>query len=218
MIQQTIDCWGLSPSSITDAIIASVNPNLTGCLQKAVTEIFSFMPKIVTAAMKMHLDLSHYDTDLLGSDRIAVCEAAIAKYKAPLIVFDFGTATTVNVVDGCKRFLGGAILPGLTMGINALSKETALLPLIELSPQSPLIGKNTQECIASGAIYGSAAMLDGIVARIEKSLGQEITVVVTGGNATYVVPACEKKFYHEPDLLVEGLYCLYQKNFSCWFK
>jgi len=208
IILQTINLWETTPESVTDVIISSVNPGLTGYLENAVNEVFSFTPKMVNASMNMKLDLSHYDTSLIGSDRIVVCEAAIAKYTTPLIVFDFGTATTINVVDHNGCFLGGSILPGLVMGINALSKDTALLPLVAFSPHTPLIGKNTPECIASGTIFGSAAMLDGMVARIEKLLGQEVTVIITGGNAEYITPFCECRITYEPNLLIEGLYIL----------
>ncbi|MDR2903502.1 MAG: type III pantothenate kinase [Clostridiales bacterium] len=212
ILLQTINRWGVPQSSVADGILSSVNPLLTGALENAVRDLFLFRPKIVTPAMKMRLDLSPYDADLIGSDRIAVCEAAVANDQAPLIVFDFGTATTVNVVGEQSRFLGGAILPGLTMGVDALSRNTAMLPLIELSQQTPLIGKNTRECIVSGALFGGAAMLDGMAARVEKSLGQSVTVIVTGGNAAYIAPICERQICFAPDLLVEGLYCLYHEN------
>ena len=214
IISETIDFWELTPESVTDVIISSVNPHLTRHLENAISELFSIMPKIVNASMDMKLDLSHYDTRLIGSDRIVVCEAAITKYPPPLIVFDFGTATTINVIDSNSCFIGGSILPGLMMGINALSKDTALLPSVFLSPHTPLIGQNTKECITSGAIFGNAAMLDGMTRKIEKLLGQKVTVIVTGGNAENIVPVCEHPINHEPDLLLEGLYCLYQRNFQ----
>jgi len=194
--------------SVTDAIISSVNPRLTKHLEDATNELFAITPLILNKSMSMKLDLSCYDTELIGSDRIAVCEAAAMKYNTPSIVFDFGTATTINVVDGYNRFIGGAILPGLMMGINALSKNTALLPGVELALQAPLIGRNTRECILSGAIFGAASMLDGMKHRIEEQLGQKATVIITGGNANYIMPICKAGVIHAPDLLLEGLYIL----------
>jgi len=200
--------------SVTGVIISSVNPNLTEHLENAAKELFAVSPLIVNTSMRMKLNLSCYDTGLIGSDRIVVCEAAISKYDMPLIVFDFGTATTINVVDGNGRFIGGSILPGLMMGINALAQDTAQLPHIELTSYASLAGRNTQECISSGAIFGNAALVDGMSDRIEELLGQNATVIITGGNANYVIQACQTKAIHSPDLLLEGLYILYQYNIS----
>jgi type III pantothenate kinase len=198
---------------ITGSIISSVNPTMTSHLINAVKEIFSlnFEPVVVNPKMNMTLDLSRYGGNV-GSDRIVVCEAAFAKYSAPLIVFDFGTATTINVVDGGGRFIGGSIFPGLMTGINALANNTAQLSQIDLTPNTPLIGRNTEECIASGAIFGNAALADGMSERISELSGQTATVVITGGNSDYVIPFCRTEVIHDPNLLLEGLCMLYNLN------
>lgn len=208
VIGQSIDAENIG------AVLSSVNPGLTGCLEGAVKELFSITALTVNPSMNMKLDLSRYDTALIGSDRICVCEAALSQYSPPIIVFDFGTATTINVIDKDGCFAGGSILPGLTMGINALAKDTAQLPQGKLSSRSVLLGRNTQECIISGAVFGNAAMLDGMTARIEELLGQKAAIIVTGGSADYVLPACSTKAIHNPDLLMEGLYILYDANIS----
>ena len=199
-------------NSVTDAIVSSVKPHLTKHLVTAIEELFTITPFIVSPSINMKLDLSGYETGQLGSDRIAVCEAAASKYDMPLIIFDFGTATTINVIDGNSHFIGGSILPGLMMGISALAKDTAQLPQVALTSQTPLIGRNTRECINSGAIFGAASMLDGMTMRIEKRLGQKATVVITGGNAKYVISACQTEVILVPDLLLEGLYILHESN------
>jgi type III pantothenate kinase len=194
---------------VEGVILASVNPAVTHHLENAVKQLLGVAPLTANASMSMSLDLSCYDTKTLGIDRIVVCEAAVSKYEGALIVCDLGTATTINVVDGNKRFLGGSILSGLTMGVNALASNTASLPQIELNSCPPLVGRSTQECIASGAIFGHAALLDGMTARIEEALGQKATVIVTGGNAGYILPACQDRVMYAPDLLLEGLFGLY---------
>ena len=199
---------------IKGIIISSVNPKLTPYLADAVKIIFSLSPVIVRYDMKMKLDLSLYNTKLLGSDRIAVCEAAAAKYEKPAVIFDFGTATTINIIDSKNRFLGGSILPGISMGLNALYKDTAQLPDIHLSAETPLMGLNTKDCITSGAVFGNAAMLDGMVQRIEDSLGMKAVVIVTGGNAGSILSVCRTKIIYEPELLIYGLFELYGSNLN----
>lgn len=193
-------------------IISSVIPELTNFLTEAIKEMYQIEPVILSNDMKMTVDLSGYDTSLIGSDRIAVCEAAAVKYKAPLIVFDFGTAVTVNVINQSNCFLGGAILPGLTMGLNALTKDTAQLPKSDLSSKAVLIGRNTKECLISGAVYGNTAMLDGMIQRIEMFLKQKTNVLITGGNALDIISVCFTKVIYEPELLLEGLFLLYKNN------
>jgi type III pantothenate kinase len=183
--------------NITGAIISSVNPSKTKLLETAVKELFKITPRIVEAVTP------HYNGKV-GVDRYVICRAAASKYSPPLIVFDFGTATTINVIDANGHFIGGSILAGMMTGVNALASSTALLPKIELSSNAPLIGRNTEECISSGAVFGNASLLDGMVSRIEPNA----TVVVTGGNAEYVIPFCKTEVIHEPDLLLKGLVLL----------
>lgn len=202
-----MDCLG-----IAGIAFASVNPFLTKHLEEAIRIVFSKAPVIVNPFMNMKLDLTDYDISQVGNDRITVCEAAISKYHTPIVVFDFGTATTINVVDTQGRFLGGSILAGLKIGIDALARGTAQLPKIELSVHTPLVGRNAKECIASGAVFGNVSMLEGMVARIEKKLGQKVTVVITGGNSDYIVPLLNIPIIHEPNLLFEGLLVLYRAN------
>lgn len=207
-----IDETAIWKSIIDSVIISSVNPKLTHYLEESAKKIFSLSPLTVCASTSMKLNLSGYDTSLIGSDRIAVCEAAAVLYALPAIVFDFGTATTINIIDENSRFLGGSILPGLMMGINSLAKNTALLPHSEVPSSVVLIGRNTRECIASGAVFGNAAMLDGMTARIESLLGKKASIIVTGGNANYILPHCETKVIYHPELLLEGLFCIISNN------
>lgn len=198
---------------IKGAIVSSVNPKVTDYLIGAIEEVFNVLPIVVDKNIYMDLDISRYNLKLLGSDRIVVCEAGLELYKSPIIVFDFGTATTVNVVYN-NVFLGGSILPGLHIGIEALAKNTAQLKKYNISEKVNLIGRNTEECIISGAVMGNASMVDGMVCRIKKYLNEEVTVVVTGGSSYIIVPFCEVNIIHEPKLLIKGLFILYEKNIA----
>ena len=201
-------------TKVSGAIIASVNPNMTEMVERVVTKLFGVSPFHVSTSLDMRLDLSNYDTSLIGSDRIAVCEAAICKYALPAVVFDFGTATTINVIDKSGKYLGGSILPGLLTGAKALAVNTALLPLSGLTDQFepvPLIGQNTMECIQSGIIHGNAAMFDGMIERISQQIG-EVSVIVTGGYAKYLLPMCRSAHVYDENLLITGLYELYKGN------
>jgi type III pantothenate kinase len=202
----------IDPEKITGTVFASVNPYLSAYLEEAVIKVLSKPPVIISPFLNIKLDLAGYEVSDIGNDRIAVCEAAISKFHAPLIVFDFGTATTINIVDSQGRFLGGSIMPGLMMGVGALAKDTAQLPKTELSAYTPLMGRNARECIASGAVFGNASMLEGMVRRINEKLGQKAKVIITGGNADYIIPLCNIPVAHEPDLLFEGLLVIYRAN------
>lgn len=198
---------------ITGVICASVKPALTSVFAEAVAQIFGYQPVIVHGSMPMALDLSRYNKETIGSDRIAICEAAIARYPMPAVVFDFGTAITINVVDENNIFLGGSILSGLKMSLDALSHNTAQLPSVSLSLSSPniLLGQNTEESIISGVTFCYGAMLDGVVARIESQIGKKATVLITGGDAEVILPFCQTKVTHIPELLMEGLFLLYER-------
>lgn len=193
------------------AILASVVPGLTAPCVDALTDFTGAKPLVADTHIRTDIDFSRY-TGLLGSDRIAVCAAAWDRCEAPLIVIDMGTATTFNIVDRKGFFLGGAILPGLRTGLEALNRRAAQLPEIELKKPSGVIGRNTEECLLSGAYYGTAAMVGGLIDRLTESLGGDATVIMTGGNAGTVAPLIQNKLIYEPDLLLEGLATLYRKN------
>ena len=139
--------------------------------------------------------------------------AACARYEKPVLIVDMGTSTTVSVVDRDNSFLGGMIIPGLRVAVDALSSRASQLPLnISLEAPEKMIGTNTLDCMRSGSLYGTAAMLDGIVGRVEKQLGQPVTAVATGGLGRLVVPLCRRPFHYDPDLLLQGLGILFRKN------
>ena len=140
--------------------------------------------------------------------------AALHLHRPPLIVIDMGTATTISAVDAQGRFAGGAIVPGLRLSMESLSGNTSQLPRVSLDAPAKCIGTNTVACMQSGAIYGSAALLDGMIERMEAELGAPAAVIATGGLAGCVTPFCRREIRYEPDLLLIGLAVLWEKNRS----
>ena len=152
------------------------------------------------------------DPHAVGKDRIVDAAYAAANFPLPVITVDLGTATTFNVVDENRVFRGGVICPGLSTGLRALGERCAQLPQVHLSSPKNAIGTNTESCMLSGSVLGTAVLLDGITARIEEELGRPATLVVTGGLAKYVTPLCRHPLTYDPELLLKGLALLYQLN------
>ena len=138
--------------------------------------------------------------------------AAIREYPGPIIIIDMGTATTMSVVDKNGNYIGGIIYPGLRVSLDSLSSKTAQLPSISLDIPKRVIGKNTIDCMRSGIMYGTAAMLDGLADRVEAELGQPLTVVATGGLAPYIMPCCKRKIIYDADLLFKGLALIWERD------
>ena len=149
----------------------------------------------------------------VGADIIADAVGALEKFRPPIIVIDMGTATTINVISKSGVYEGGLFLPGIDVALESMSHRAALLPDVSLRPPKGLIGKDSEECMLSGIVYGNAAMLDGLIDRIcEMFQGEEVSVVATGGNAPQIVRYCRRMSVHDPNLLMEGLWHIYQKN------
>jgi len=194
---------------IEGSIIASVVPEQTSVVAGALEAKLGRPPKRVDPQNLSGLDLSAYK-DTPGEDRVVCCVGALGLHPPPLILIDFGTATTVNVIDKDGRFLGGAILAGLHISLEALAGRTAQLPLIEeLSGDVPLIGTRTREGMVSGAVLGEAFAAEGYVARIKSILGSSTPVYVTGGHAPVILPHVGFEHTHAPNLLLSGLFTLY---------
>ena len=151
--------------------------------------------------------------ETIGADLIAAAEGALAQYAPPLVLIDMGTATTFSVLDKSGAFLGGAIAPGVQLGAEALTQRTGL-PMTELSaPQSPL-SHSTTDCLRSGIIYGAAAMVDGMLDRLETALGTPITTIATGGLAHCVIPHCRRPVTLDDQLLLRGLAVMYRREMT----
>ena len=167
---------------------------------------------VVGPGLKTGLNI-HVDVpSQVGSDRIVIAVAALAEYKAPLLLMDLGTATTIEAVEPDNVYMGGVIIPGVRVSLDALTSRAAQLPGISLDQPKQVIGKNTVDCMRSGMMYGTAAMIDGLVERMEEELGHRCTLIATGGLAQFITPLCKRKIILEKDLLLKGLNIIYKKN------
>lgn len=161
--------------------------------------------------MKNGLNILMDNPAQLGSDLVANAVAGIAEYKAPMMIFDLGTATTVSVIDEKKNYIGGMIYPGVNISLNALTENASRFRESVWSTEA-VVGKNTIECMKSGVLYSSAAAIDGIIDRIEEAIGQPMTAIATGGLSKKIVPYCKREVILDDDLLLKGLLIIYRKN------
>lgn len=214
LFRSLLELHGLSHDAFEDSILASVVTELRPVLTRALTLVTGKPPLVVGPGIKTGLSIRIDDPAQLGSDLVVSAVAAIAKYPKPILLFDMGTATTLSVLDEKGVYLGGMIIPGIRLAVDALSAHTSQLPRVDLDcPPPGLIGKNTVDCMRSGSLYGTAAMLDGIIGRVEESLGRPAgTVVATGGLFGAVAPCCKRHIIWDETLMLDGLRILYEKN------
>lgn len=203
---------GIAPGEISGGILSSVVPELRKVMKDAMELMTGRGFLCVGAGLKTGLNIRMDNPAQLGADLVVDAVAALAKYPPPLAIFDMGTATTMSVIDETGAYLGGMIIPGLRLSVDALSARAAQLPYIHLEAPPRVIGTNTVDCMQAGAIYGSACMLDGLIGRVEEALGEKVTAVATGGLMAVVHPYCKREIHYEPNLLLKGLHLLYEKN------
>jgi type III pantothenate kinase len=202
----------MSISEIEGGIISSVVPELTGVVEEAILFLTGKQPIIVSHTMNTGIEIATDYPNKVGCDLIVDAVAAVAEHTGTLVIFDAGTATTCSVVDEKHTYLGTIIVPGIKVAEDALIEKTSQLPEISYETPRNLIGKNTVESMQSGLVYGNAAMIDGLIERIEQELQQPVTVIATGGIAGVVVPHCRHEIVYDADLLLKGLWYLFYKN------
>ena len=212
LIKNLLDIYGIDASSIEGSIISSVVPPLNNVMKSVLKLLTGKMPLVVGPGVKTGLNVIGGDAKSLGADLVVAAVAALAKYPKPMIVIDMGTATTLSVIDENGAFRGGVICPGVTMSYDALSRRTAQLPRISFEEPKQVINLNTAESMQAGLIYGSAAMIDGLVERISAEMGCEPTLVATGGVSEGIIPKCRHEIIVDSDLLLDGLRIIYEKN------
>lgn len=212
LIQGILSMHNVRPGDIEGGILSSVVPYLRTVVPQAVYLLTGKQVLVVGSGLKTGLNIRMDNPASVGSDLIVDAVAALAKFPPPLVIFDMGTATTMSVIDAKGDYVGGMIIPGIRVSMDALSARAAQLPYINFAAPDHLIGKNTVDCMQSGAVYGCAAMMDGLVDRVEEDLGQKVTAVLTGGLGKVVGPHCKREIHVIPDLLIDGLQILYEKN------
>ena len=211
-IKDILSLFDVKAEDIQDCIISSVVPPVFNSVRTGILKVTGKSPMVVGPGLKTGLKIHMDNPAQVGSDRIVIAVAALAEYKPPLILMDLGTATTLEVVGEDNSYLGGCIIPGVRISLDALTSRTAQLPGIRLERPKRVIGKNTVDCMRSGIMYGTAAMMDGMLDRIEGELGTSATVVATGGIAQFIIPLCHREIKLEKDLMLKGLNLIYQKD------
>ena len=203
---------GIAVSDIEGGIISSVVPSVSHALLPAVEYVtgkhFFMLGRDVETDLVFEMD----NPSTIGQDLIADTVGALSICDPPVIIFDTGTATTMNVVDQRGVYIGGLIIPGLQISLDALCSRAAQLPPIEVKDPRSFIAKNTVDSMRSGLIYGHAAMIDDLIRRTERELGVPCTAVATGGLMALIIDHCDHRIMYRPNLVCDGLYLLYQRS------
>lgn len=211
-MRQSFEFDNIDYHSFEGAILSSVVPQVNRPIRAAVRKLTGLECMIVGAGIKTGVNVKIDDPGTLAGDIITGTVGALSLYEPPLIIIDMGTATTIVAADKTGAYIGGAIIPGVNLSYDALSQGTSLLPNISIEAPKKCIATNTVDSMKSGAVFGTAAMIDGMIDRMEAELGQTATVVATGGLSGCVIPYCRHEIHSEPELLLKGLAILYQKN------
>lgn len=206
----SLECIGTE--EIEDCIISSVVPAVGKSLSSAVSKLCHIVPLMLGPGVKTGLNIKIDNPAQLGADLVAGAVGALDAYTMPCVIIDMGTASTVSVLDRNGTFLGGAIAAGVRLTLKALTENTAQLTSIPIEAPPSVIGRNTVECMQSGLVYGTAAMIDGMLEKIEEELGETPTVVATGGLSKEIIAHCKRNIIYSENLLLDGLRAIYEKN------
>lgn len=202
----------ISLDSIDSIIISSVVPAVMHSLENFCLKYCNVEPLIVGPGIKTGLNIKYDDPKMVGADRIVNAVAAIAKYGGPMIIIDFGTATTYCAVSDKGEYLGGAITPGIKISVEALFQKASKLPRVEIVKPNQIICKDTISSIQAGIIYGYAGQVEKIVSLMKEELGGEAVVIGTGGLANMISAETNAIDIVDPYLTLEGLRIIYEKN------
>jgi len=203
---------GLDPGKVTGAIVSSVVPPLTPVIEGVCRNGFGATPLVVGPGLKTGMPILYENPLEVGADRITASVAAFERFGGPLIVLDFGTATTFDAVSAQGEYLGGAIAPGIQIAAEALYLKTARLPRIEIRKPKRAIGRTTVSSMQSGLYFGYIGLVTNTIGEIRKELGGKARVVATGGFGGQIVPEIPEIEAYEPDLVLEGLRIIHERN------
>lgn len=211
-IKNLFELYRIRVEEMEGSIISSVVPQLTDTIAEAVKKVCGLTPMIVGPGVKSGLNIIIDNPAQLGADLVAGAVAALEEYKPPMVIIDMGTATTITYINEKAQFCGGAIMTGMLTAMNSLVSGTSQLIRVNLHTPRKVVGSNTIDSMKSGAIYGSASMIDGMIDRIEEETGKKVIAIATGGLSELVVPYCRRKIILEPSLLIKGLSLIYKRN------
>jgi len=211
LIGELLTARSHDPGAIDGAAVACTVPRFTPVVRETIERHLGVPLVVLGPGTRTGVAILYDDPHQVGPDRIANAVAAHERFGGPTIVVDFGTATTVDVTSGEGAYLGGAILPGIEISLDALMARAAALAWVELTPPERVIGRNTLESVSSGVLLGFASAVDGLCRRFEAELGP-CTVVSTGGLGDRMAPLSERIEHHEPWLTLHGLRLVYDRN------
>lgn len=204
---------GVDRAEIDACIVSSVVPWVTPVICEAAEFLTGVRPRLVGPGVKTGLNIRIDAQTELGADLVADAVAALSDCRPPMVIVNMGSATTFTVIDRTGTLQGVIIAPGVRLSMDALARCASELPDASLTPPKGLVGKNTRDSMRSGVLIGHAAMVDGMLQRIARETGEEeLKTVVTGGQASAVLPYCETEYLHRPHLTLEGLYRIAVKN------
>ena len=211
-LKTLFEVYGVERSAIEGVIIASVVPQVLNSVRTAIRKLLGKEPLVVGPGIKTGLNIRLENPAQTGAGLVAADVAALAEHKPPMVIIDMGTATTMTVLDPEGAHLGGSVCPGVKIGLDALTARTSLLPGIQLDSPDRAVGRNTADAMRSGVMFGTAAMLDGMIDRFQAETGWDFTVIATGGLASRIVPLCRHKIIFDRYLIIKGLVKLYREN------
>jgi type III pantothenate kinase len=198
---------------VEGAIISSVVPSLTAVVREAVRIVTGHTALVIGPGVKTGLNIRLDDPTELGGDFVAAAVAAIADYPLPCVIVVLGTAIAMGILDRSGSYTGGIICPGPMVSQVALARGAAMLSNVSITPTPQVICRSTNACMQSGLINGSAAMIDGLLDRIEDELGERVSVVAWGDWADTIVPYCRRgSIVTDKELFMRGLWMIYKKN------
>ena len=213
LLRSLLALRGIDPKDADGAIVASVVPPVTERITRALTELVGKPPRLLGCGMKTGLNIRIEDPGQLGGDLVASAVGAAAGYPLPLLVIDADVATTFSVLGADGAFLGCAIAPGVAVSADALARAASLLPSVASGAPTRAIGTTTAESLRSGSLYGTAAMIDGMIDRMEAELGMPFASIVASGEARPdLLSHCRHTIAYDPTLALRGLARIYHKN------
>ena len=202
----------LARLNLDDAVICSVVPRLTRILRQDLKNLLGRRPYIIGKDIKAPIRNLYRKPKQVGLDRLVNAFAGVMLYGAPLVIVDFGTAVTFDAVSRNKEYLGGMIVPGFQISLDALGQRTALLPKIKLEKPREFIGRDTKTSMLSGLVYGFAALTDNLVVRIKNEIGKNASVIGTGGNIGLISKYCKRIDRVDRDLTLKGMNMIYNNK------